>query len=669
MKALSFHRLLPLLFILTFLLVRVCVLFYPQPSGWSVVDDELPTGNIAVDLGSRLLLPAPAYQFKPFAAGTMLEGLLAYPFRQWLGPNLLALKAAPLTLQALALLFWLLALWRAAGPVASVVFGLLYVFSPPAWLHLSHMAWANHAEQSFFIGLLFLLFTYGWHGRGASNPPHLAISFLCGLVAGLGVYFSYTGLPAVIWLLLMLSLVGGRNVWRRHLPATVCGIVLGMSPLVWSASYFGLRAMGLIDTYTGYAEGALVTVNHLFTEQNLANVPAKIAHFLFVDLPTCSLYPGRSDRWFFFLLVNVALVAWLVLGRKNWGLMLRGAGRGGMSRDGMRGMVQAAPFFYAVIFCVIFVFSGFRVLTPQQPGPAYYGHYRYLAPLFPVAFALIGLGIQSLWNALENRVAARLLLVAAAGISLLAVSLPFYRGLARGPFATDILEVRGDYYLTVVERLAIDLSRSNWSRNQKITLYEQLPRRYQHLFFELMGKIGDSGLSIGLQIVPQGDNRYVADLVRGYGRFTGALLADGPADAWPEKADWAMQKVNLSESAYRADYLTGVGIGLSRAIDVTPAEILKGFDAWRAIRPTDYSALAAGVGQFAGATLSIYMLEDTTLPNEFWFGYGRQIRQNAETMLLSWRPVANTMMAVEHSRRRHILAGFIVEGALFEATP
>jgi len=106
---------------------------------------------------------------------------------------------------------------------------------------------------------------------------------------------------------------------------------------------------------------------------------------------------------------------------------------------------------------------------------------------------------------------------------------------------------------------------------------------------------------------------------------------------------------------------------LSRAIDVTPAEILAGYTAWREQRPDDYRALSEGVGQFAGATLSIYMLEDTSLPSEFWFGYGRQIRQNAETMLLSWRPVANTIMAVEHSRRRHILSGFIAEGALFEA--
>jgi hypothetical protein len=654
------------LFLVTFLLVRIHVLFYPQSSGWAVVDDELPTGNIAVDLGQRLLLPAPAYQFKPFAAGTMLEGVLSYPFRQWLGPNLLALKAAPLTLQTLALLFWLLALWRAAGPAAAITFGLLYIFSPPTWLHLSHMAWANHAEQSFFLGLIMLLLTYAWHGRGAGNPPHPATSFLCGLTAGLGTYFSYSGLPGVIWLVVVLVLIGGRNVWQRQMPMAAAGIVAGLAPLAWSTSYFGARAMGLIDTYTGYAAGALVTANQFFTEQNLGYVPAKLARLVFVDLPTCSLYPGRGDRWFFFLVVIAALVSWLVLRRKTWALMLRGIGRGGLTREGLHGLLQIAPLLYAIIFTTIFVFSGFRVLTPEQPKPAYYGHYRYLAPLFPIAFALIGLGVQALWNALERRVTGRLLLAAAGAISLLAVSVPYYRGLARGPFAIDALEVRGDDYLPVIERLAIDLSRSNWSRNQKIAHFEQLPRRYQHLFFELMGKIGDSGFSIGLQIAPQNDDRFVSDLVRGYGRITGALLAEGQSEAWTDKADWAMQKVNLSNDPHRLDYLTGVGMGLSRAMDLAPGEVLAGFKAWRTTRPADYSAIAAGVGQFAGATLSIDILEDTKLPDEFWFGYGRQIRQNAETMLLSWRPVSNTIMAVEHSRRRQILAGFVLEGARFE---
>ncbi len=663
----SFSRLLPPLFLLAFLLVRLHVLFYPQPSGWSVVDDELPTGNVAADLGHGLLLPMPAYQFKPFAAGTMLEGVLSYPFRAWLGPNLLSLKCAPLVLQSLALLCWLLALWRVSGPVAAITFGLLYVFSPPTWLHLTHMAWANHAEQSLFVGLLFLLMAYGWHGRGAGNPPHIAVSFFAGLVAGLGVYFSYSGLPAVILLLLTMGLIGGRTIWRRHVPLAIVGLLTGLAPLLWSASYFGLSAMGLIDTYTGYAEGALVTVNRLFTEQSLLNVPGKLVRLLLVDLPTSSLYPTGAARWFFFLLVNTALIAWLVLGRKGWLPMFRGVGRGGLNRDGLRSLLQMMPLLYAFVFIVVFLFSGFRVLSPAQPSPAYYGHFRYLAPLFPVAFALLGMALQAAWNALGNRISARLLLVAVATLFMLVLSTPYYRAIGRGPFSIDVLEVRGDYYLTVVERLAIDLSRSNWSRNQKIALDEQLPVRYQHLFFELMGKIGDGGLSIGLQIVPQGSDRHVGDLVRGYGRFTGALLAEGQSEAWPEKTDWTMQKVNLAENAHRQDYLVGVGIGLSRAIDVTPAEILAGYAAWREQRPADYRALSEGVGQFAGATLSIYMLEDTSLPSEFWFGYGRQIRQNAETMLLSWRPVANTIMAVEHSRRRHILSGFIAEGALFEA--
>jgi len=662
----SHRRWLIPLFLLAFLAVRLVILFYPQSSGWNVVDDELPTGNIAVDLDHELILPMPAYQFKPFAAGTMISGLLSAGFRSLLGPNLLALKASALLLQTLALLFWMLALWKLLGRVAAIAFGLLFTLAPPTWLNLSHMAWGNHAEQTFFVGLVFLLLVHLWLGRGAGNPPHPAGLFATGVVTGFSVYYSYSGVPLTLFLLLFVALLGGRGGRRRILPLTAGGIVVGLAPLAWSASFYGLRALGRIDTYTGYAEGELVDAGRLFFERNLLHLPGKLLHFLFIDLPNASLYPAAWARWLFFLLVLAALTSALIFGRKTLGQMLRGIGKGGLNRDGVRVLLVLTPLMYGVIYAAVFVFSGFRVLTPEQPLPSYYGHYRYLAPMFPVAFALVGWGLQSLWEAMDARPTRQLGLLAVLTLVLLAISLPYYRSVSKGMFSRDVLDVRGDYYLPVVERLAIEVSQNEWTRAEQLSAVERLPKKYHHLFFEQMGKVGPIGKTLGLQMIQKSYPNFEADLLRGYGRFTGGEIAEGDPATWPARVDEELESANLDESLWRHDFINGVGTELARIDKIPPIALVELFDFWRNERMNDYIAMHEGIGRFAGATLSIHLLEDPRLPAAFWRGYGRQVRQNAETMLLSRAPVAYTLLPEDSRKRGEIIAGFAEAGRLFE---
>lgn len=648
MKGAFLRRSLLPLMLLAFLLVRLNALFAPDSSGWAVVDDELPTGNIAVDLDQGLVLPVPAYQFKPFAAGTVIEGALSYPFRRLVGPSLLALKLAALTIQMLALVCWYLALWRLAGSVAALVFAFLSVLPPPAWLHLSHTAWGNHAEQALFVGFLLLLLS-----RFRASRTGGGFAFFAGLLAGFGVTFSYSGIPGAVWLLLMLVLLGGPA-GRRNLPFALGGLAAGLAPLTWSASFYGWAALGRIDTYTGYADGELVTAGRLFLERDWSVVPAKLAKLALVDLPAASLYPSAEVRYFFFAVIVLSLTVWAVIGRRRW-------------RDKPAERPATIALFgiplYGLIYLLILACSGFRVATPPLPEPRNYPDYRYLAPLFPVALALIAVGFQFGWRTAKSHFKFQVIFVLSMTLLLAAFTVPYYHRYAHGPFSLQVLQTRGDSYSHVVERLAMTVSRHEWSPAERLAALDRLPKKFHRIFYEMIGMTGERGVAAGLAMTDRTDGSYRADIRRGYGMYRGALLAGRPPATWPASVLEDLRKVNLGQGSGEeaAEFLKGIGAGLSRQSRIDPPAILAAFSAWQSLRPDDFAKMAQGVGRFAGATLSYNLARLQGLPSDFWVGLGGQIARNVDNMLLCPAPVTDVLFDEDPAIRAALLRGFIEE--------
>jgi hypothetical protein len=642
------RRSLLLLFLLSFVLIRLEVLFFPESTGWAPLVDELPTGNIAADLGRGLVLPPPAYQFKPFAAGTMLEGILAAPFRAVIGPNLLSLKFAAMTLQLAALALWFLALWRLGGPVAAIAFGLLFTFPPPAWLHFSHTAWGNHAEQALFSGAV-LLIASGRQGRVESGR-----AFAMGLVAGLAAYFAYSGLPTVVWALALAAGLGGL---RMAVPAAG-GALVGVAPLAWSASFFGWGALGRIDTYTGYGAGEVVSAGRGFLERNLGAAPGKAWRLLTEDLPAASLYPAAWNRWLFFGLVVAGLV-----GIVWWARRLRHDGRKRAA------LLWAAAPIYGVLYAAVLVVSGFRVGRLGDIEPKYYMEIRYLAPLFPVAFAAVGLGLQALWDRLPESPSRRGRLIVAAGLAMAVLTLPFY-GTYRVPtaFSRTVLDVRGDLYTHVVQGVAMTVAQNKWRRSDKMALLERLPQRYHRLFFEDLGNTGEQGLHLGMKLAEQTDLPVRPDVVRGYGRFTGGLLAGRERGGWSAELAATLAANNWDEPPWRQAFLEGAGTGLVWQAGLPAAQVLRQL-AETGSSEADLNALAIGIGQFSGGTVSYNLTHLNDLPLSFWRGYGRQLRRNAENVLLSREPVARQIQGASPERARAILQGYIEAGRLFVEAP
>ncbi|MCZ7584434.1 MAG: glycosyltransferase family 39 protein [Deltaproteobacteria bacterium] len=252
------------LFGILFVLVRLAVLVHPDGAGWAAQRDEALTGNVALGLESGFGFAPPLYQTKPFAAGTLYEGLLSVPFRKIFGPNLFALKLAAVAWNVAAMLLWIALAWRYFGRAAALAVGTLHVLAPPFYALMTVTAWGNHCESSLFAAamLLFLLPAVMFRGPGRG----VLFAALAGLGAGVGVYMSYTSLLYVAFGLVVIFLCAGKRGAARILPAFAAAGVIGALPLLWSVRHYGLSALLKIDTYTGYAQGAMVSSRTLFLE-------------------------------------------------------------------------------------------------------------------------------------------------------------------------------------------------------------------------------------------------------------------------------------------------------------------------------------------------------------------------------------------------------------------
>ena len=652
-----------LIILLVFVLVRVWVLFYPVGSGWSPALDEMPTGNVGVDIDRGLVLPGPAYQFKVIASGTLLEGLLSVPFRRIWGPNLLALKAVAILIHLWACLFWMLALKRLIGEAAAYVFGIFYALPPPAWLHLTHTAWATHPEQSLFLGLMFMILVYAWHGREADVGPGWKPFLLLGLIAGFGVYFGYTGLIAVPWLLLLLPFITERAALRKNLPVTLYGMLLGFSPILWTISYYGWHRIYQVDTATGYAESTVLSGARLFSEPSWKLIPGKLWRTIAVDLPASSLYPATWARWFLFLLVLGGLLFWLFQVGPGIRAAWRGRATAADRPKWVGSVLNLAPLCYALIYLLFFMISGFRVLTLHALTAFNYADYRYFAPLYPIAFVFIGQGFQAAWMAWPRKTFRRRLLAVGGVLVFLSLNASYYRSIPQSGLSRTILETRGDFYFYFIDLATADF---NGTDDERLELAQRISPQYRRLYYFALGRLGLKEMTdkVRTQKILNGPN--AEDYMTGYGWFLGREIALAPRTDWPGKVDAVLQLTDPLSAAWRSSMLRGLGMRLGQFNQKKPPmETLDAFASWKSEQPDDLDDLAFGLGAGGAVDRSWLPPQGPWLPDSFWRGLGRRLRFDAENMLLSWAPYAEYLLIDDRRIRKLILQGFDEAGDFF----
>lgn len=172
-------------------------------------------------------------QYRPYCGGCSAEALFGTILLTFLPRSWLVWKLVPLVFGAVGLWVGFRNLVDRKGLWSGVMFATLWTFPPWAPLGWSLVAWGNHMEAGIIALISMVYLISGKQVRA-------------GLVAGLGVWFSFSG--AFAWLAGLALLIVRRDMggFRYFLVASALG------PLIWIWSWLD---SGVHPFHTIYAEG------------------------------------------------------------------------------------------------------------------------------------------------------------------------------------------------------------------------------------------------------------------------------------------------------------------------------------------------------------------------------------------------------------------------------
>lgn len=321
-----------------------------------------------------------------------LNVLLAVPFLAVGGINTVALRAMPLFLAALTLIFTWKVADKLGGPWVAAVAALLLAVNP------SFIFWSRQGVFVTNITALFLMISL-WFGLlwwEQRRPVHLILAALC---CGLGVYAKLLFVWAVIALFLVAAFalaLERRRLGRWRLPKlstlalAAVAFVLSLAPLI----LYNLRTSGTLLSVFGNLGRSYYGVDNSAYGVNLEHRLGQLKVLLRGDH---FWYLGRANAneyapWLLLALVILAAVAWF------------SRTRAGRLQPAQRSFAPALPF---VLLLLIVLQSAFTV------SDLFITHFALITPLIPLIAAL-SLGEVVQWARAHAGWAPRLAAAAAA---------------------------------------------------------------------------------------------------------------------------------------------------------------------------------------------------------------------------------------------------------------
>lgn len=338
----------------------------------------------ASEIATGARWPLFEYQADHYQGGSLLVALLAAPLVASFGKTYFVLKLVPLTFALATAVLWTVVLWRAAGPTVAALAAWLFALAPPlACIYQVH-AMGSHAETALFTVGGFLLTREIMAGARARS-----LSFLLGVVGGIGIWFCYTAAVGVAAWGLAWLFATPRGTVRRGWPALVGGGLVGLLPWVFYNAARGFRGLDRLAELFGAAQREPMSV-----AEPLAT---RLAALVGVDLPRALGFPEAilgvpgAAAWLYYALAITALggLVWVAFGRGGRSLEPEfarppwTAGRG--------------PIAALVLAAVVFDLAAYTLSSFRLDVEGGYIAYRLFSPIFPliaVAFALVFAGLR-----------------------------------------------------------------------------------------------------------------------------------------------------------------------------------------------------------------------------------------------------------------------------------
>ena len=293
-------------------------------------------------------------QYRPFCGGCTVHAATAMALFTALPATWLTWKIIPLLWGACGMGIGRAITRREGGVAASRIFGLLWLFPPLAFAHLSLVAWGNHFEA----GVLALV-AAGLALRARGGWGHLAL----GVVLGFSVYVSFSAGFAVLACLGFVA-AGGRP---RGVVAVLLGLPLGLAG--WAVQW---GVAGQHPFQTIYEAGESIP--------DPLRLPAELWTLL---------APRQLASLFGVPAVGLGVVTGLAAAAAIGAAVALAAWRGD----------RLARLAAAMLGCFLGVYglTGFSVKVAES-GLMYPGGLRYAAPLYPVVFLLLAAVAGRLWS-------------------------------------------------------------------------------------------------------------------------------------------------------------------------------------------------------------------------------------------------------------------------------
>lgn len=359
--------------VLLFVFTRVIALL-TEPVGVGAC--EAFRAMAAVDMITAHKLTVLDYAFRFNEGGSIVIAFLVAVLFKLFGVTTLVLHLAPLIFSFVALCLGYLLLYRFSSPVSALLYGLLFIFPPQAYLSLSLIAWGTHVESVvFLLAIIYCLCSITADAPTTHNRrPEVAAFF--GVVCVFSVWFCYTNLLAVVAAILSIAFFH-----RAHMSRQIIG------PMVFSSAA-GLLLLLLYTISTQGANWEIYSnpIQDHFTFSKVALAVQKSAVFVAHDLPRSFFFVSREPvprgvlcgLYYAVVLVAGAYIMLCLIIRRD------------PKFSASQRCVVVFTGIYLLLFLVAYSFSDFHFdHNNLQQGKGY----RYAVSLFQVFFLLIAVAI------------------------------------------------------------------------------------------------------------------------------------------------------------------------------------------------------------------------------------------------------------------------------------